>query len=1530
MSARRMRLVPLLLVVLMTLCMVGSYAASAVGSASAAPVGISSASTPASPTPSPALSHAPPAQPPGNNSTSTSGPGTFYSTETLPGASFANATCVSASCYSVTNDVSTTETAGGEIVAAYTTLTHASPCPSLGPYSVSNIAITTSSNGGGSWSAVSYVGNPDCAASGYPDAWEPSIATLGNGTLVLVYVEYNLTAGALPPLTPYSWPPTESRLVLTESYDAGIAWTVPQVLNVSNPPTAPPGLQYTPALPSVATFGNTIYVTWMSLTTWNSAGNVALLVSSDGGASWSPTISVSTGFGAGYSMDPQALVLPSGELVIAYTSNVSYSSFFCGANGCVGYSPPVWEGSVWVATSPTNGTIFDYSQVAESVPLGTFAWSPWTNPVSYGPFETPAPQLAYSGTTGEIYLAFTAGQAANGTSFCFYGPSGCLDNNLYFYSSPDNGSTWIPGNIATTVFNSGGVDPTSLVANATDSVTSVSIAAEGSTVYLEAAYYNGSICIGTACGVDTEVVFDTTDNGTSFSAPSTLAADYTPYAYAWTGEYGSIALVNGTPRYFWTLDACPGWTTIPCSPYPYSNLPVSEVVVSDLFNGTGGATLTFDATGLGPGANWTVSVLGNARTGGWNQTLSVSGIPKGVPIFFSVPGVNETNIRYYVLAGAIVPTSPVTLTRNLTVTVDFSPYVPVTIAYEVPDVQGPACQSFGFSELSGCPSFYPGCLGAPMGNYTEACYSYYFNPVPPVGQKWVPYGQVDSVGLAQFPNPVCWYYYGGVYGYTYCYIYEFYLEPLGWTGTGPGSVSTTALNITFYPKGPVTETASFIETGYCMAFYENFTGSKYYNNYGCENFTDPLTIEETGLPAGTSWAVTLSGAAGSGEMTAIAGQAIVNESARVGAGSITPWNIPSGTPGEEWVGTPSVLSPMILPQTSAVVINYTLQPLASAIEPLAVKSVGLPAGLAGNLTFENLDTGAETTYFAASSPFNSTLPAGSYSLNASPVITTTGTSYYPSEIYSTVDLVDNSNQSGTSPSTVYLGGTTTVTVAYSTEYWVSVAAGAGGTATPTSRWIDAGGTVSLTATPNPGYEFLYWVGTGLGATTGPQALLSHVAIVPGGPVSELATFGLTPAPTWTVTVVPSGIPSGQEYSVTLGGTSYSGVGTFTISNLSTDTYAVGVPNAESATSSLVRYVLSTVTASTGLSAGQLTVDANLTLFPAFSTQYLLALSEVGNGTLSLAAGSYWNTSGSTFTVTATPGTGETFAGWWAAVAGGTPTLVTDNETLDLVVVNSATLVAQFVPTAVVPTPTYNLVLNETGLPADALWQAALSPGAGVSGHGASLSTRLENGSYSMSVATVYTTPGVRFVPSPASESVTVAGNSLVLISFVEQALVSVSSSGSGSTSGGGWAVVGSPTTIVANPAPSGWTFSGWMGTGPGSYNGPNATVTLTPKGPVTETATYVTSSTSTSSSSSASWSDIVALGIVVAVLLVVGVVEGYTALRRRKPPAQTTAPARPSRPAPGRPAVGSGSAPRLPPPTPPAPRAEPAAPWKEQ
>jgi hypothetical protein len=1478
--------------------------------ASAAPSSTPSGSVPADSGMGVPAGHASSMAPSPVGPANSSGRGTFYSTRALPSPSFANETCVGALCYNVSNDVTTNLTSRGTLAVAYTSLTDQSPCAALRPYSVSNIALVTSANRGRTWSSVRYLGNPNCGANGFPDAWEPTLTSLANGTLVLAYVEYNLTAGALPPLTAFSWPPSQSRLVLSESYDDGVAWTNPQVLNISNPISAPPGVQYTPALPSVTAFGDSIYLTWMSLSFEDSLGAIALLVSTDGGQVWSPTVPVSTGPFADYSMDPQALVTPNGNLYIAYTSNVSFQSFFCGDDGCHFYGDGVWAGSVWVASSATNGTYFNYSMAANTVPLYSPGWDSGVNPTSFGPFQTPAPQLAYSSVTGQLYLAFTAGRGANGTEDCFNVATSCLVGGLYFYASTDNGVTWTPGNIRNVVFDPDFVDPSSRALNGTDSVTSVAIAVTGSgAVDLEASFYNGSTCFGTVCGAATEAVFSTPDNGTTFTSPIVVDATYTPYAYAWSGEYGAVDVFGPSPLYFWGSDTCPAWRTTPCGGYPGSDLAVAQVELSSLFTGTG-TSLFFNASGFPSNVNWSVSVMGNDRSGYGNETLSVSGVPEGVPILWSVENIN-LSYAHYESNGPTSPASPQALSAPLGVVATFSEFVPVTISYTVPSITGIACGAE--DGIAACPTFYPLCY--PQFAFNNGCFSLYFLPVPPTGQQWVPASQPVTIDLASTPIACN----TGGNAFADCYIWIYNLTLLGWSGAGPGSASTSAMNITFSPDGPVTETASFVLTGVCNYFYATFFVPPLQND-GCVNFNGPLTVAEHGLPAGTQWGVTFTGAAGSSSVLATAPDQIVNPTAGVGFGGIEAWNIPGANPADVWQAVSNVPAVLLLPYTNTILVNYTLVPVTDLAVPLTVETQGLPAGLAGNLTVTDENTGTQTALSVGAGGVQEVEPGGQYLINASSILTTTGVGYNVAEIYVTSTLLNYSNQSALSPATVLMGGSTTVIVAYGTENWVQVSAGLGGSASPTSRWVPLGGTITLHASANTGDHFLAWVGTGSGATAGSQDRLSQVVIQPGGPVTELATFAPDSASTWTVQVTPAGLPDGVEYSVTLGGSTYSGIGTLSIGNLSSNTYTLGFPTVPGVGTTVSRYNLSSVTASAGLAGNQLTVDQNLTVSPVYTTQFLVSVTVVGDGSVSLAPGTYWRAANSLLTITSTPASGYAFQDWSGSFDGAAWQVLTNQTTLSATLTGSLEVVARFVPATAIPAATYSLTLTESGLPSGTPWQFVLASGAGIEGAASALSLSGLNGSYQVTIPILYTAPGVRYVPlNITNTTLSVGQNVSDPVTFQEQVLVTAAASGAGSATGGGWYPYGTSVTLTA--ASSGGQFAGWDGAGAGSYSGMSLNATLVASAPVSETATFVAATSSVSSAPTTPLYVYIAVGLVVAILLAIGIAEGYLMGRRRRPPPASVPARRGPAPRAGAPPTAAAPA------TPAAPPADPN--WSE-
>jgi hypothetical protein len=80
---------------------------------------------------------------------------------------------------------------------------------------------------------------------------------------------------------------------------------------------------------------------------------------------------------------------------------------------------------------------------------------------------------------------------------------------------------------------------------------------------------------------------------------------------------------------------------------------------------------------------------------------------------------------------------------------------------------------------------------------------------------------------------------------------------------------------------------------------------------------------------------------------------------------------------------------------------------------------------------------------------------------------------------------------------------TAYTATFTTQYYVTMSHGTGGTETPASGWRANGATISITATLSSGYHFHAWSGTGHGSYSGPN---NPASITMGGPITETAAF----------------------------------------------------------------------------------------------------------------------------------------------------------------------------------------------------------------------------------------------------------------------------------------------------------------------------------------------------------------------------------------------------------------------------------------
>jgi uncharacterized repeat protein (TIGR02543 family) len=80
---------------------------------------------------------------------------------------------------------------------------------------------------------------------------------------------------------------------------------------------------------------------------------------------------------------------------------------------------------------------------------------------------------------------------------------------------------------------------------------------------------------------------------------------------------------------------------------------------------------------------------------------------------------------------------------------------------------------------------------------------------------------------------------------------------------------------------------------------------------------------------------------------------------------------------------------------------------------------------------------------------------------------------------------------------------TTYTTTFTTQYYLTMSAGTGGTVSPSSGWKNSGAAVSISVTPATGYTFSSWTGSGTGSYSGTD---NPRSITMMGPITETAAF----------------------------------------------------------------------------------------------------------------------------------------------------------------------------------------------------------------------------------------------------------------------------------------------------------------------------------------------------------------------------------------------------------------------------------------
>jgi photosystem II stability/assembly factor-like uncharacterized protein len=210
----------------------------------------------------------------------------------------------------------------------------------------------------------------------------------------------------------------------------------------------------------------------------------------------------------------------------------------------------------------------------------------------------------------------------------------------------------------------------------------------------------------------------------------------------------------------------------------------------------------------------------------------------------------------------------------------------------------------------------------------------------------------------------------------------------------------------------------------------------------------------------------------------------------------------------------------------------------------------------------------------------------------------------------------------------------TYTANFTTQYALSMQAGANGTVEPASGWYDAGASVEISATPDPGYGFNGWTGTGSGSFSG---WANPADIDMNGPITEIAAFGTD------VTVEVQSVPSGLSFVVD--GTTYTTTQSFTWAPGSS--HSIDAPSPQG-TSPDTRQVFSRWSDG-GSAAHTVAPVSNIRYTATFKTQYTLSMQAGGGGSVGPASG--WLDANSIVAITATPDSGYSFQSWAGTGAG---------------------------------------------------------------------------------------------------------------------------------------------------------------------------------------------------------------------------------------------------------------------------------------
>jgi hypothetical protein len=388
----------------------------------------------------------------------------------------------------------------------------------------------------------------------------------------------------------------------------------------------------------------------------------------------------------------------------------------------------------------------------------------------------------------------------------------------------------------------------------------------------------------------------------------------------------------------------------------------------------------------------------------------------------------------------------------------------------------------------------------------------------------------------------------------------------------------------------------------------------------------------------------------------------------------------------------------------------------------------------------------------------------------------------------------------------------TYTAVFTTQYYLVMSSGLGGSVTPASLWVNAGASVDIQATAANDWTFVGWTGSGSGSYSGGNAAAT---VTLNSPITQTASF------VTNVAVTVQSAPTGLTFDVD--GATFTNAQSFSWPPGSPHTIATATTQSGGAG---VQYVWSSWSDGGGISH-TVTPTSNATYTAVFTTQYYLTMNAGPGG--SVTPTSLWINAGASVDIQATAANDWTFVGWTGSGSG---SYSGGNASATVTINSPITQTASFVTNVAVTVQSV-----PTGLAFDV--DGATFTNAQIFRWPAGSTHTLSTASPQSGGA------GVQYVWSSWSDGDALSHevlpdtNTTYTANFTKQYYLTMNASPGGSVRpDSGWNDAGALVNISATASNS-YVFDTWSGAGVGAYSGSSNLVSLAMSGPITQTASFI-------------------------------------------------------------------------------------------